>query len=61
MRRRVLLLVVAAGGLLSSCTAPVTGRLELCEYIRQAVREGLMPLDLARAQYPECKVTESPQ
>lgn len=49
-----LLCACLAPGVLASCTASPLGRVSICEFVRAAAKDGSMPLDLVRAQYPEC-------
>lgn len=62
IRRRLVLLVLPVVALASCAVTPIMPqRVELCAYVRQSVKEGSMPLDLARAFYPECNATEAPR
>ena len=58
MKRRLVLLALVVLPLASCGAAPLQQQYRLCPFVRQAVKEGSMPINLAEGLYPECKPFE---
>lgn len=46
---------------LTSCGTVAYRQPTVCETVRQAVKNGSMPVELANAWYPECRATDGPR